>query len=151
MIRALAFPKAELKLTRKSGRLYVWCAVRKKTLVLTPEEWVRQHVIHYLINHKAVPPGLIAAEVGVKIKDLQRRCDILVYNRSMRPVMVIECKAPEIGLDERVVTQIAHYNYALGVDYLMITNGVHHILSRIDHGSDQLIPIEDIPSDLCDH
>lgn len=145
MIRPLAFPKAQLKLTKKGEKIFVWCIVRKKTLVLTPEEWVRQHMIHYLINDKNVPIGLIAAEMPLKVNDLDRRCDVVVFDRSGRPVMIVECKAPEVGLDEKVFQQIAHYNFSLGVDLLMVTNGLHHVVSRIDRVNNRLVMLEGVP------
>lgn len=145
MIRSLSLPKAQLKLTRKGERIFVWCVVRKKTLVLTPEEWVRQHLIHYLINDKQVPIGLIAAEMPLKVNDLDRRCDVVVFNRSGKPVLIVECKAPEIGLDEKVFQQIAHYNFSLGVDLLMVTNGLHHVVSRIDREENRLVMLEGLP------
>lgn len=145
MIRPLAFPKAQLKLTKKGDKLFVWCVVRKKTLVLTPEEWVRQHLVHYLINDKYVPIGLIAAEMPLKVNDLDRRCDVVVFNRSGKPVLIVECKAPEIGLDEKVFQQIAHYNFSLGADLLMVTNGLHHVVSRIDREENRLVMLEGLP------
>ena len=145
MIRPLAFPKAQLKLTKKGDKLFVWCVVRKKTLVLTPEEWVRQHLVHYLINDKHVPIGLIAAEMPLKVNDLDRRCDVVVFNRSGQPVLIVECKAPEIGLDEKVFQQIAHYNFSLGADLLMVTNGLHHVVSRIDREENRLVMLEGLP------
>ncbi len=145
MIRPLTFPKAQLKLTKKGDKLFVWCVVRKKTLVLTPEEWVRQHLVHYLINDKYVPIGLIAAEMPLKVNDLDRRCDVVVFNRSGQPVLIVECKAPEIGLDEKVFQQIAHYNFSLGADLLMVTNGLHHVVSRIDREENRLVMLEGLP------
>lgn len=145
MIRPLTFPKAQLKLTKKGDKLFVWCVVRKKTLVLTTEEWVRQHLVHYLINDKYVPIGLIAAEMPLKVNDLDRRCDVVVFNRSGKPVLIVECKAPEIGLDEKVFQQIAHYNFSLGADLLMVTNGLHHVVSRIDREENRLVMLEGLP------
>ena len=145
MIRPLTFPKAQLKLTKKGDKLFVWCVVRKKTLLLTTEEWVRQHLVHYLINDKYVPIGLIAAEMPLKVNDLDRRCDVVVFNRSGKPVLIVECKAPEIGLDEKVFQQIAHYNFSLGADLLMVTNGLHHVVSRIDREENRLVMLEGLP------
>ena len=79
MIQPLALPKANLKLTKKDEQIFVWCVARKKTLLLTPEEWVRQHIIHYLVNEKNVPLGLIVSEYSIKVNKLARRCDIVVF------------------------------------------------------------------------
>ena len=81
MFKALSFPQAELKLTRKEGQVFVWCIIRKKSLVLTPEEWVRQHLIHFLIQEKQIPIGLIAAEMAIEINQLSRRCDVVVFGK----------------------------------------------------------------------
>lgn len=150
MIRPLSFPKANLKLTKKGEQLFVWCVVRKKTLLLTPEEWVRQHLIHFLINDKNVPIGLISAEMGITVNDLKRRCDVVVYNRVGKPVLIVECKAPEIGLDEKVFQQIAQYNFSLGVDLLMVTNGLHHSYSRIDRQAGKIEELQELPERICD-
>jgi hypothetical protein len=149
MIRPLAFPKAQLKLTKKGEKLFVWCVVRKKTLLLTPEEWVRQHLIHYLINDKQIPPGLIAAEMPLRINNLDRRCDVVVYDRSGSPVLIVECKAPEVGLDEKVFQQIAQYNFGLGVDLLMVTNGLYHVYCRIDREEGRIVGLEELPDGIC--
>lgn len=144
-MRQLNFPLADLKIVRSSVGLKIKCLIRRKFLRLTPEEWVRQHLIHYLINDKHVPIGLIAAEMPLKVNDLDRRCDVVVFNRSGKPLLIVECKAPEIGLDEKVFQQIAHYNFSLGVDLLMVTNGLHHVVSRIDREENRLVMLEGLP------
>lgn len=145
MLHALNLPKAPLKLSRKDEQLFVWCVVRKKTLVLTPEEWVRQHVIHYLISDRKVPLGLIASEQGISIHKLNRRCDVVVYGRDQRPKLLVECKAPEITLSAHTLHQIAHYNAELGVDYLWVTNGIQHALYQIDRTGNQIVVLEELP------
>lgn len=144
-MRPLTLPKAALKLSRKGDNLFVWCVVRKKTLLLTPEEWVRQHVIHFLINDKKVPKGLISSELSIIINALNRRCDIVVFSKDGVPVMIVECKAPEVTLDEKVFHQIAHYNFKMNVDYLMMTNGIHHVFCKIDRSNQKIIYLEEIP------
>ena len=131
-MQALALPKAQLKITKKGDEIFVWCVARKKTLVLTPEEWVRQHVIHYLVNELNVPLGLIASEVSLSINKLSRRCDLIVFSKESKPLLLIECKAVDVPLTENVFHQIAQYNFKLNVDYLMMTNGVHHVYCKID-------------------
>ncbi len=145
MIRPLSFPKAQLKLTKKGEKLHVWCIVRKKTLILTPEEWVRQHLIHYLLNERNVPIGLIAAEMSLKVNEMDRRCDVVVFDRSGKPLLIVECKAPEVSLDDKVYQQIAHYNFSLGADLLMVTNGLLHVVSRIDRERNRLVMLEVLP------
>lgn len=145
MLHALNLPKAPLKLSRKDEQLFVWCVVRKKTLVLTPEEWVRQHVIHYLISDRKVPLGLIASEQGISIHKLNRRCDVVIYGRDQRAKLLVECKAPEITLSAHTLHQIAHYNAELGVDYLWVTNGIQHALYRIDRTGNQIVVLDELP------
>lgn len=144
-MQALSLPKAQLKITRKSDELYVWCVARKKTLLLTPEEWVRQHVIHYLVNDLKVPLGLIASEVSLSINKLSRRCDLIVFSKESQPLLLIECKAVDVPLTENVFQQIAQYNFKLNVDYLMMTNGVHHVFCKIDRANNRLIYLEKLP------
>lgn len=145
VMHVLNLPKATLKLSRKDEQLFVWCVVRRKTLVLTPEEWVRQHVIHYLINDKKVPLGLIASEQGISIHRLSRRCDVVIYGRDQRARLLVECKAPEITLSENTLHQIAHYNSELGVDFLWVTNGIQHALYQIDRVGNKINVLEELP------
>lgn len=144
-LHPLNLPKATLKLSRKGEQLYVWCIVRKKTLVLTPEEWVRQHVIHYLINDRKVPAGLITSEQGISIHRLNRRCDVVIYGRDQRAKLLVECKAPEITLSHHTLHQIAHYNAELGVDYLWVTNGIQHALYKIDRDGPKIDILDELP------
>lgn len=146
MIVPLNLPQANLKLTKKQGQVYVWCIVRKKTLLLSPEEWVRQHVIHFLINQKEVPLGLITSELGIQIHQLNRRCDVVVYGKDQMPKLLVECKAPEIKLNQNTLQQIAHYNASLNVDYLWITNGIEHALYFINREKNQIQILQELPN-----
>lgn len=145
MLTPLSFPKTSLKLTRKEGQVFVWCKLRKKSLVLTPEEWVRQHLIDFLILEKNVPEGLIFAEMSITVNNLSRRCDIVVFGKDGNPKLIVECKAPEINLTEKVFHQIAQYNAKLNVDYLMLTNGINHVVCQIERDKKELNFIEFLP------
>lgn len=134
-----------LRLSRKAGQVYVWCIVRKKNLVLTPEEWVRQHVIHYLINAKQVPEGLISSELRININRLDRRCDVVIYGKDQQAKLLVECKAPEVTLTDRTLQQIAHYNAQLGVDFLWVTNGIRHAVYQIDRHNKKITILEELP------
>ena len=134
-IVALNFPKAALKLTKKQDDILVWCVLRKKNLILTPEEWVRQHTIHWLINDCKVPPGLIFSEKPVKYHTLSQRADLVVYSHDLHPQIIVECKAPEIGLNQNVFEQAARYNSRLQVNHLFFTNGLDHVFGSIDPDS----------------
>lgn len=148
MITPLNFPKADIKLRRREDVVFVWCILRKKELVLTPEEWVRQHTIHYLIQEKKISEGLISSEHALTYNGLSKRADIVVFNRSQQPVLLVECKAPEIPITEKTFQQIAQYNSQLGVDYLMLTNGLTHVYCRIDREEERFEYIEELPTNL---
>ena len=145
MMKALALPKANLRLSKKGEDVFVWCVSRKKTLLVTPEEWVRQHVIHFLVNDKNIPLGLLISEFSMKINKLSRRCDLVLFGNDQQPKLIIECKAPDVPIDEKVFRQIAQYNFKLNVDYLMLTNGLQHVICKIDRANNNLIYLEDLP------
>lgn len=145
-MHALALPKANLRLSKKDEKLYVWCIIRKKTLVLTPEEWVRQHIIHFLIHEKNTPLGLIASEKGLNYHGFNRRCDLVIYSNKQLPVLLVECKAPDVAITEKVFHQIAHYNFKLKVNYLMMTNGIQHVICRINHDTNSFEYLETLPN-----
>ena len=106
--------------------------IRKKFIKLTPEEWVRQSFIRYLVNEGRYPPGLIGIEVMSKYNNLKKRVDILIHDRTGKPVMIIECKAPDIELNDKVFDQIVTYNMGFRVPYLIVTNGMDHYACKID-------------------
>ena len=146
MFTPLSFPVAPLKLTRKKNLVYVKCLVRKKDLLVTPEEWVRQHLLHYLIQDKQIPIGLISSEMAIEVNKLSRRCDVVVFGKDGNPRMIIECKAPEVKLTEKVFRQIAQYNFTLNVDFLILTNGLENIACKIDRATSSLIFLENLPN-----
>jgi len=119
--------------TRSAGdRTEIFDNLRKKYVALTPEEWVRQNFIQFLIDEKKVPEGLICVEMMLKYNRLVRRCDIAIYNTSGLPAMIVECKAPNIEISQDVFDQIARYNMTLKVKYLVVTNGLRHFCCKID-------------------
>lgn len=105
--------------------------IRRKYVRLTPEEWVRQNFIQYLVNEGRYPPGLLGVEVMFLLNKLKRRVDILVHNRSGKPVMIVECKEPEVRIDDRVFDQIVTYNLGLRVPYIVVTNGLVHYACKV--------------------
>jgi len=149
MFEPLDFPPAKLRLTRSGNTIRVFCIVRKKQLVLTPEEWVRQHLIHFLIDHLNVPLGLISSELSLTIHGLARRCDVVVFNRLGNPVFLMECKAPEVVLGEHVVHQIAHYNFSLGTNHLLITNGKQHRILYLNRENGEIRALDEFPDFLA--
>lgn len=142
----LTLPQAPLKISRKEGKLFVFCPLRSKKLSLTPEEWVRQHVIHFLITHRGFPQALLASEVGLEINSRKKRCDLLAYSRNQKPVFLVECKAPDVKLSEDVLFQIAQYNFEFGVHFFCITNGIDHKLFRFDPLSKKIVILSDYPN-----
>lgn len=144
----LNLPPADLKLTRKDKGVHIWCIVRKKDLLCTPEEWVRQHIIHYLINEKNVPVGLIASEYALEYNGLSKRADIVVFDRSGKPQLLVECKAPEVKISENTFYQMAQYQSQLSVPYFVLTNGLDHFVGRINDEDGTVILQSDIPENL---
>jgi hypothetical protein len=122
----LNVPLAKLKLTRISGKVKVICLVRMKSVVLTPEEWVRQHILNFLIIHAGYPKGMIAVEFALKYNGGTKRCDILVLNELGAPLMIIECKAPNVKVNKETFYQISKYDNPLNASCLLITNGIKH-------------------------
>ena len=107
--------------------------LRRRFVKLTPEEWVRQNFIQYLINEGKYPAGLLGIEVMFRFNKLKRRVDIMVHDRSGQPIMIVECKSTEIEIDENVFEQIATYNMKFKVPYLVVTNGMHHYACKMNH------------------
>ena len=114
-------------------------------MALTPEEWVRQHFVHFLIGHKGYPQGLLANEVELRLGDKSLRCDTLLYTSSLEPRMIIEYKAPSIKIQQKTFDQIAAYNLLLHVDYLVVSNGVEHYCCRMDYERGSYEFMESIP------
>lgn len=124
MTPELSFPRTELKLKKKEGKLEVFCLIRKKWLKLTSEEWVRQHVIGHLIRGLKIPAGRIAVEKSFTYNDRKKRWDIVTYNSDGLPELLIECKAPEVTLSEATLLQISTYQQVVKARKLIITNGI---------------------------
>lgn len=145
-IQPLNLPKAKLKLVKRDDQVYVWCILRKKELICTPEEWVRQHIIHFLINEKSIPEGLIASEYSLEYNGLKKRADVVVFNKEQQPLLIVECKATSVPITEKTLRQIAQYNFQLNVDFLFLTNGLEHVFCQVDRENGKLIYLEELPS-----
>lgn len=145
MITPLNLPKADLKLSKKDDQVFVWCILRKKNLVCTPEEWVRQHVVHFLIGN-GVPEGLIASEFNLEYNGRSKRADVVVFDREQNPILIVECKEPRVELTQAVFNQIAGYNHELRVEYLMMTNGLNHIYCHVNQSTGQVQYLEALPN-----
>lgn len=130
---ALNLPKTQLKIMRDNGKMSVWDILRRKYVALTPEEWVRQHFVHYLVEHKGYPAAMLANEVSITLNTTTKRCDTVLYDHQVKPRMIIEYKAPTVALSQRVFDQISRYNIVMHVDYLIVSNGLQHYCCRMDY------------------
>ncbi len=122
----LNLPPFKYKIIREKGMLKIWDIIRQRYIKLTPEESVRQHFVHWLINDLNYPSSLISNEIGIELNGTKRRCDSVVFNTKGVPSMIIEYKAPHIKITQSVFDQILHYNLVLQVPYLIISNGINH-------------------------
>ena len=141
----LNLPVYPFKITERDGLHFIFDEIRKKHLVLTPEEWVRQHFIHYLIDQLHYPKGLIKVEGGLVFNTLQKRSDIVVFSRAGNPWMMIECKAPDLKLSKRTIRQASIYNHSLKAKYVVITNGMSHICCEIDWINSNTVVLDSMP------
>lgn len=130
-MQALNLPTFPFKIIRDSGKLKIFDPVRRKYLILSPEEWVRQHFLQYLIIHKGFPSGLLKIENKVKTGQRLGRFDALFLNRAGNPELLIECKAPEVTLDQSTFQQLTKYNGELSVPFMMVTNGLNHFFIQV--------------------
>lgn len=143
---ALNLPKTELKLIRKEGRTMVFDILRRRFVALTPEEWVRQHFVHFLVERKGYPATCIGNEISLWLNGTQKRCDTVVYDGEARPVMIVEYKSARIPLTQAVFDQISRYNIALRVRWLVVSNGLHHYCCLVDYERGTYSFLSDIPS-----
>lgn len=142
----LNLPKIEARLEKKNNTIYIWDNLRKKNLVLTPEEWTRQHFVSYLINHLAYPNSRLANEIEIKVNNQRKRCDTVVFNNFLEPIMILEYKAPNIKITDKVIDQILRYNITLQVNFLVISNGIQHYCFELDKDNEYFLPLAAIPS-----
>lgn len=141
----LNFPQFDFKLEESEGKISIFDSLRKKNLILTPEEWVRQHMIAYLIHYHGYPKNLIALEKGLKYNQLQKRSDILVLDREGGAFLLIECKAPEVKLSQKTVQQVAVYNQAIQAQFVGISNGIQHVFLAFDRAGKSYDQLSQIP------
>jgi type I site-specific restriction endonuclease len=144
-MKTLNLPAYRFTFKEENKKTKIFDAIRKKFLVLTPEEWVRQHVVRFLIEEKGFPASLIAIEAGLQLNGLQKRADILVYSKMGKPILLVECKAPHIKIDQKVFDQIGRYNITFKLPYLLVTNGMKHFCARIDFTSKDFSFLQEIP------
>jgi hypothetical protein len=145
-MQELNLPTFEFKIKQQEHKKQIFDSIRKKYVALTPEEWVRQHFIHFLVFHKNYPASRIAIEASLKLNQLQKRADILIYDKSAKPHLMVECKAPDVKITQDTFDQIARYNMVFNVNYLVVTNGIQHFCCEINYTNRSFTYLKDIPS-----
>ncbi|MDG1014954.1 MAG: type I restriction enzyme HsdR N-terminal domain-containing protein [Flavobacteriaceae bacterium] len=145
-MKNLNFPSYNFRIKNSENNTYIFDVIRKKFVVLQPEEWVRQNCIQFLINEKNFPVNLINVEKVVKINGLNKRYDIIVYNSDGSIFLIVECKAPKVKISQSAFDQIARYNLTLKASYLMVTNGLNHYFCTIDHNLGIYNFLKELPS-----
>ena len=143
--RELNLPPYDVKLRGTREKPEIFDFLRRRFVALTPEEWVRQHFTHWLVEHKGYPKGLLGNEIELRIGDKRLRCDSILYNKVAQPQMIIEYKAPTVAVTQRVFNQISAYNLLLHVDYLVVSNGLQHYCCRMDYDRQRYEFLQDIP------
>ena len=141
----LNLPPYAIALDRQDETLKVWDDLRRKWVRLTPEEWVRQHFIHFLIDHLGYPAQLLGNEVGLSLGGSKLRVDSMLYDTQLRPKMLIEYKAPSVALSQQVLEQALRYNYKLEVPYLILSNGLEHVAYYINYEDQSYTILDHIP------
>ena len=141
----LNLPKYKFKIKNRENKLYIFDIIRKKYVVLSPEEWVRQHFLNYLIIDKKYPKSIIAIEKQLNYNGLVKRTDILVFDKLGHPDIIVECKSPRIQISQEAFDQIARYNLRLDANFLIVTNGIQHYYCKLDHRNEQYVFLEEIP------
>ncbi len=141
----LNLPTYDIKLSGNKEHPQIWDVLRRKYVRLTPEEWVRQHFVHYLVEQKGYPAALLANEIQLKVGEKTLRADSVLYTRQLRPQMIIEYKAPHITITQKVFDQISVYNMLLHVDFLVVSNGIDHYICKMDYDNKKCVFLEEIP------
>lgn len=141
----LNFPTYNFRFKSSENKVQIFDVIRKKFVVLQPEEWVRQHVLHLLIYHKRYPQSLINVEKQLLLNGLKKRYDIVIYNPDGSIALLVECKAPNVPITKLVFDQIARYNMDLKANFLMVTNGLQHYFCQMDYDDKKYRFLEDVP------
>ncbi len=144
-MKSLRFPAFDFRFKSSENKVYIFDVVRKKFVVLQPEEWVRQHVVQYLINNKKYPLSLINVEKQLTINDIKKRYDVVVFNSDGTIHLLVECKAPSVVINQNVFDQIAQYNIQLNATFLMVTNGLEHFYCKMDYNKEKYAFLPAIP------
>ena len=144
-MKKLNFPTYSFRFKNSENKVSIFDEIRKKFILLTPEEWVRQHVIHFLLQDKNYPKSYINVEKLIKINDLSKRYDGVVFQPNGEIFLLIECKAPEVAISQQTFDQIARYNLVLKAKYLMVTNGLNHYFCQMDFENEKYVFLKELP------
>ncbi|MHA7944724.1 type I restriction enzyme HsdR N-terminal domain-containing protein [Formosa sp. 3Alg 14/1] len=145
-MQELNFPKFSFRFKNSENKISIFDDIRKKFVILQPEEWVRQHCVHYLIQVKGYPKSLINVEKELIVNKLRKRYDIVIFNSDGSIHVIVECKAPKINITQTTFDQIARYNLTLNASYLMVTNGLNHYYCQMDFEAEKYNFLQDIPN-----
>ncbi|MDT0554598.1 type I restriction enzyme HsdR N-terminal domain-containing protein [Patiriisocius hiemis] len=145
-MQPLNFKKYSFRFKSNENKPLIFDPIRKKFMVLTPEEWVRQHVLKFLINEKEYPISHINVEKQLELNGTKKRYDIVVFNNDGSIHLIVECKRPKVAITQTTFDQIARYNMALNATYLMVTNGIHHYYCRIEKNKERYVFLEELPT-----
>lgn len=145
-MQKLNFPEYSFRFKNSENRTMVFDETRKKFVVLTPEEWVRIHVVQFLIQDHNYPKGLLNVEKQLKLNNTAKRYDVVVFNSDGSVFMIVECKAPSVNITQQTFDQIARYNLALQSQYLMVTNGIDHYYCKMDFENERYVFLKDVPN-----
>lgn len=144
-MQKLNFPVYSFRFKNSENKVAIFDEIRKKFIILTPEEWVRQHVVKFLIEEKKYPKSYINVEKLIKVNGLNKRYDVVIFQPKGALSLLVECKAPEIKITQTTFDQIARYNMTLKADYLMITNGLNHYFCKMDFENEKYTFLEELP------
>ena len=144
-MQKLNFPTYTFRFKNSENKVSIFDEIRKKFVILTPEEWVRQNVVRFLLEEKKYPKSYINVEKLIKINDLSKRYDIVVFQPNGKIFLLIECKAPEVPISQNTFDQIARYNMVLEAEYLMVTNGLNHYFCQMDLENEKYLFLKELP------
>ena len=144
-MQKLNFPTFTFRFKNSENKVAIFDEIRKKFIILTPEEWVRQHVVQFLLQEENYPKSYINVEKLIKINDLNKRYDIVVYQPNGELFLLIECKAPDVKISQQTFDQIARYNLVLKAKYLMVTNGLNHYFCQMDFENEKYVFLKELP------
>ena len=144
----LNFPENyQFRFKQMDNSVYIFCTIRKKWLILTPEEWVRQNIVQFLIQEKKYSKSAINTELIVEVNGMKKRADIIVFKKE-KPFIIVECKAPSVAISQETFDQIARYNLQIDADFLMVSNGLHHYYCQMDFENQKYVFLKELPKKL---